>query len=260
MKKAFRDKRVRLALSHAINRLEISEILFHGMLEPSGFSYLPGNPYYSEESFRLHSSHDPDYARSLLEKAGYRDRDGDGIREMPDGSPFEVTVDVELKGGLVDVTELVKDHWKAIGIKVNVYGGLRDFIFHRLENGDFEIHLGWMRGTGEPLDSPHYWGIWAPNTPFWHKNAAQDGPEWLHEATRHIRRAMTTVDLDTRREAMNALRKIYDEHVPIIGIGSRYLLWGAHRRLGNVPEKVNPTTAYRAWGHTMFLQQIYLKE
>jgi peptide/nickel transport system substrate-binding protein len=260
LKDAFRDKRVRLALSHAINRREISEILFHGMLEPSGFSYLPGNLYYSEESFRLHSLYDPGYARRLLEDAGYLDRDGDGIREMPDGSPFNVTVDVDLKGGLSDVMELVKDHWRAVGINANIYGGLRDFIFHRLENGDFEINLGWMRGTGEPLDSPHYWGIWAPNTPFWHKNAEHEGPDWLHEATRHIRRAMTTVDLGVRREAMDALREIYDEHVPIIGIGSTYLLWGASSRLGNVPEKVNPTRAYRAWGHTLFVQQMYVRK
>ena len=34
--------------------------------------------------------HDPAAARALLDKLGYRDRNGDGLRELPDGSPLKL--------------------------------------------------------------------------------------------------------------------------------------------------------------------------
>lgn len=34
--------------------------------------------------------YDPAAARALLDQFGYRDRDGDGYREMPDGKPFTI--------------------------------------------------------------------------------------------------------------------------------------------------------------------------
>jgi oligopeptide transport system substrate-binding protein len=40
--------------------------------------------------YKSGSPHDPATARALLEKFGYRDRDGDGFREMPDGRPLVI--------------------------------------------------------------------------------------------------------------------------------------------------------------------------
>ena len=61
---------------------------------------------------------DPASARALLEKFGYRDRDGDGYRELPDGSPLLLkkgsTTDTE--GRLFD--EIWKRSMDAIGIRM----------------------------------------------------------------------------------------------------------------------------------------------
>jgi oligopeptide transport system substrate-binding protein len=40
------------------------------------------------QAYKGLSSYDPATARALLDKFGYRDRDGDGFRELPDGRPF----------------------------------------------------------------------------------------------------------------------------------------------------------------------------
>jgi ABC-type transport system substrate-binding protein len=40
--------------------------------------------------FKGSSSYDPAIARALLDKYGYRDRNGDGFRELPDGKPLVI--------------------------------------------------------------------------------------------------------------------------------------------------------------------------
>ncbi len=93
-REAIQDIRVRKALSHALNREEIKQILYHGiLLEPCGYTLSRGSPYFSEEAYRKYTNFDPGRARALLEDAGYFDTDGDGFREFKDGSRFEFTID-----------------------------------------------------------------------------------------------------------------------------------------------------------------------
>ena len=45
--RAFRNRSVRIALSHAINRLELNELQYQGRLVPVGYSFSPSSPWYS---------------------------------------------------------------------------------------------------------------------------------------------------------------------------------------------------------------------
>ena len=119
LRRAFRDKRVRVALSYAMNREEIGEILYHGLLEPASHSFGPSSRYYSKEAAQKYAQYDPEKARRLLDEAGLVDSDGDGIRELDNGSPFVFTVDV-IPGMGVDVCQLVADYWRAVGIAANL--------------------------------------------------------------------------------------------------------------------------------------------
>jgi len=64
------------------------------------------------------NAYDPASARALLDRFGYRDRDGDGYRELPDGSPL-----VLHKGSTPDTEgrqfdEVWKRSMDAIGIRI----------------------------------------------------------------------------------------------------------------------------------------------
>ena len=71
---------------------------------------------------------------------------------------------------------------------------------------------------------------------------------------------MTTTNEGVRREAMVELRDLYDDHFPIIGIGSNRVVWAANTRIENVPNEITTAGAYRAWGHALFLEQFYIKQ
>ncbi len=261
LREAFRNKNVRMGLSHAINREEIKEIIYFGLLLPSGYSFGPLDPYFSEEVYKKYSEYNPELARELLDREGYRDSDGDGFRELKDGSRFELNIDVTSSQKIaVDVCELVSEHWKAIGIKANLNPALRDIIIPRRLNGEFDIHTWVQEGHTDILGRMFDYGITGPIFPFWHRNAQQEGPEWLHEATRYINLAITTVDAAKLRGYMNHIRDLHTDNIPVIVVGSAYFVWGASSRLGNVPWTSTNAYVYRGWGRSLYNEQIFIRQ
>jgi peptide/nickel transport system substrate-binding protein len=85
------DARVRRALTMGTNRQQIVDALLLGYgtianstLLPLHWAYNPAQP--SALPF------DPAGARALLDQAGWRDRDGDGVRENADGLPLSISL------------------------------------------------------------------------------------------------------------------------------------------------------------------------
>lgn len=262
LREAFRNKKVRMALSHAINREEINEIVFHGLLDAAGFSFGPMSPFFDEKMYRMYSAFEPDLAKQLLDEAGYRDTDGDGYRELKDGTVFEMTLDYVSPGGLFSdqaVSELVSAHWEAVGIKVHLNGALRDIIVPRRYNNEYDVHYWGLEGPNDPLFYAIGWGIMAKNVPYWHQNSFEEGPDWLWEVTKNLKLAMTTVDTSLLRTYMTKARDLHTENVPIIALGSMYNVWGASTKLGNVPRENIGDNAFLGWSRPVFHEQIYVK-
>ena len=109
-----------------------------------------------------------------------------------------------------------------IGIKVNVFAALRDIITPRRNSGEFEVHTFGFDVPGDPLFHRFAWTIDGPNQPYWHRNAASEGPEWLHEATQQFERAATTTDPIVIRESMAIAKDLHTDNVPNIAIGASY--------------------------------------
>ena len=62
--------------------------------------------------------YDPALARTLLDKFGYKDRDGDGFRELPDGKPLTLTMGSAPTGENRIRDELWLKNMRAIGIRI----------------------------------------------------------------------------------------------------------------------------------------------
>lgn len=86
--KLFSDRRVRTAMTHALNRKGIIDNVLAGLGKPLTGPYLPGHPANNPE-VEIYKF-DLDKARALLEEAGWKDTDGDGVREKTiDGKEIE---------------------------------------------------------------------------------------------------------------------------------------------------------------------------
>jgi ABC-type transport system substrate-binding protein len=63
---------------------------------------------------------DPARANALLDVYGYKDRDGDGFREMPDGSPLELQIASQSDQTTRALDELTSKNLRAIGLRTKL--------------------------------------------------------------------------------------------------------------------------------------------
>ncbi|MBK8905176.1 MAG: ABC transporter substrate-binding protein [Anaerolineaceae bacterium] len=82
---ALQDRQVRLALAHATDKQQIIDVVLLGLGAP-GLTLIPDSLGVFYNDSLEDYAYDPELANQILDEAGYLDSDGDGIREMPDGS------------------------------------------------------------------------------------------------------------------------------------------------------------------------------
>ncbi len=144
----FQDPRVRRALTMAIDRrtiiraLNLSDDLpiIDGPLTPDQFHRreLPEPIPYDHVS-----------AQALLERAGWHDRDGDGIRER-EGQKFRFTALLRtFSGENVPGNEaagvLVQAQLRKVGVQMDLQSLDPSVVGQRLKSGDFEAVFTWLR-------------------------------------------------------------------------------------------------------------------
>jgi peptide/nickel transport system substrate-binding protein len=121
-KKPLDDPNFRKALAYAINVDAIIERAFAGLVSrASPTALLPHLAKYVDEAVvrELGFTYDPAKAKEILAAAGYKDRDGDGLVEAPDGS--KIYLEVTCPFGWTDWMEAIRvisESAQAAGINV----------------------------------------------------------------------------------------------------------------------------------------------
>ncbi|HTQ34964.1 MAG TPA: ABC transporter substrate-binding protein [Stellaceae bacterium] len=117
-RKLMRDVRFRRALSLAVNRHEINQVMYFGLAIEGQNSVLPQSPLYRTEYRSDWAQYDLDKANALLDEIGLA-KDSDGMRQLPDGRPCSITVeDSGESSEKSDVLQLIRDSWRHIGIQL----------------------------------------------------------------------------------------------------------------------------------------------
>ena len=151
----FQDKRVRQAISYAINQDEIVKVVLLGLGVPSTGPYKPGAWYYNPDVKRY--GYNPGKAISLLGEAGWSDSDGDGILDK-DGIPFEFTISLNWGNeSRLKTAEIIQWRLNQVGIKVKLrVMEWASFINEYIDKKRFEaVILGWTTGV-----DPDQYDIW----------------------------------------------------------------------------------------------------
>ncbi|HEV2302573.1 MAG TPA: ABC transporter substrate-binding protein [Stellaceae bacterium] len=114
-----RQAAFRRALSLAVNRHEINQVIYFGLAIEGQNTLLPQSPLYNPQERSAWARFDLAEANRLLDGLGLGKRGSDGIRLLPDGRPMRIIV--ESSGDSVDrtdVLELIRDSWRHIGISL----------------------------------------------------------------------------------------------------------------------------------------------
>jgi ABC-type transport system substrate-binding protein len=108
---------LRRAIAMAFNTEEFIRVLFHGRAVPAQGLVPPDIAGYDPGHKTLAQVYDPAAARALLDHFGYKDRDGDGYRSLPDGKPLIIEYWSRPTSFERQADELWKKNLDAIGIR-----------------------------------------------------------------------------------------------------------------------------------------------
>jgi peptide/nickel transport system substrate-binding protein len=115
----FADRRVRQAFAHAIDKQELIDGVRLGLAREATGPIRPGTWAYTDRVERF--AYDPAKAKALLEEAGWKDRDGDGLVEDREGKPFTLTIRTNQGNDeRKKIAEIVQQRLKEIGIQADI--------------------------------------------------------------------------------------------------------------------------------------------
>jgi peptide/nickel transport system substrate-binding protein len=155
--KLVRDARFRHALSVAIDRSEINQVIYYGLAREGNDSVFPDCPLYKPEYSKAWAEFDLKKANALLDEIGLTKRNDKGIRLLPDGRPLEIIVETAGESTeQVDVLELVASTWKKAGIKLFSKPLQREVFRNRIYSGKTVVSVwgGLENGLPTPDMSP----------------------------------------------------------------------------------------------------------
>jgi peptide/nickel transport system substrate-binding protein len=240
-----KDRLVRRALYLAIDRRELSGKIYDGIWMPAYGDEHPSSRYYLDLIGEGEGC-DPEEARALLEKAGWRDGDGDGIRDK-NGRRLELVISTTAGRLNRERTELVlKEQFKNIGVELQIKNYHPTVLFASyddggvLKRGDFDLALYAFLAPPDPSTKEgSYSSKFIPP-------AGQNNSRFRHaRMTELLSRGSGAVEFEERKRIYDEVARILALEVPVIP-----LLWVT--QLDAMPVKLqrympNPTQSGDSW-------------
>lgn len=138
----FRDKRVRQALTMLVDRERIKKEIYHGLAEIAVTPFMPGSAFVPKDLKPF--PYAPERAKKLLEEAGWRDQDGDGILEK-EGRKFVFTM-MQIAGSSIQqrLMPMLKESFAAAGIDMKIRNVEWSVYIQNLNARSYDVCcLGW---------------------------------------------------------------------------------------------------------------------
>jgi peptide/nickel transport system substrate-binding protein len=147
------NKTFRHALSVALDREEMNEVIFMSLGTPRQASVVPSFPAYKESQSTAYAQYDPDLANELLDSIGMTERDEEGFRKRLDGEKLTINCEyAPVFGPWADVVEMAANYWVDIGIRVFPKEESRDLFDERGNAGTVQDMTVWMQDR-----AAHFW-------------------------------------------------------------------------------------------------------
>jgi peptide/nickel transport system substrate-binding protein len=229
----FNTRDVRIAISYAMNRDEVNELIYNGLLTPRQYSPLKLSPNYYEKLSNAHIEFDPAKANEMLDAAGY-EKGADGFRTFKDGEPISFIIEGTAEPGSSgeDEVQLVAKYLNDVGIKATYKYFERALYTEHFEAN--EIEAAWWGGdrTVVPLapGAPIFRGTmidrpWAAGFGQWF-NSNGTHPASVEPPPDHFINQIWAIwdeisrepNPDQQNKLLEQIMDIWAEEIPMIGL------------------------------------------
>ncbi|SHH18297.1 ABC transporter substrate-binding protein [Cognatishimia maritima] len=259
----------RKAVSHAVDRQEIIDLVYLGDGTPAQTAPHKVAPFYQEKWVKQFTEFDPDKANELLDSIGLDKRDSDGYRLGPDGERFTLVFLVADVFGLQypDVMELVAEYASNVGLDFQVRSSDRGRLQEITASGEHDAYI-WNCGGGQvdAYTNPYCYvpvGTavhWAPKWVAWGVGAADgiEPPEHIKKLFETYEGVTTTADPEKQLAALNDLIEQATSQLLTVGLVQSDGAFGiARNNLRNYPDPM--PIAGQLWTPAPYTAQFYFE-
>jgi ABC-type transport system substrate-binding protein len=151
----YTDEKVALrrAISLAIDVDAEIKLARRGQAIKANILQPPGTYGFDRTMRTIMNEHSPAKAKALLDLYGYVDRDGDGFRDMPDGSKLVISCLTQTDARTRELDELMQKQVAAVGIKINFVPAKWPDNLKKARAGNLQMwRLGYSAGGTDPDD------------------------------------------------------------------------------------------------------------
>ncbi|ENY8962181.1 ABC transporter substrate-binding protein [Clostridioides difficile] len=236
--KKFQDKNVRQAFMYALDRKSLVDKLLEGNGEVVNTPMLPSSWPYPEASKLNDYKYSVEKAKELLKKAGYEDKNNDGIVEDKEGNKLTAKLSYPTGNKLREQTApIIQESFKQIGVQVELEGlefsALMDKV---VANHDFDLYL---MGNNLAVDPDP--------TPYWKSSSASDEKgvsAWNissfknEEADKLMDEGLKVFDQKERKKIYENFAVLMNDEVPWTYLYAQNIVKASNPKLKNF----NPST------------------
>ncbi|MFZ0297246.1 MAG: ABC transporter substrate-binding protein [Candidatus Sulfotelmatobacter sp.] len=242
----FRSASFRRAISEAINRDDLSRVVFHGHAQPAVGPFSPANKFWFNSKLKP-QTYSPEAALRELQADGFRMENG----TLKDKDGNEVVFSIITNSGNQSrerMAVLIQDDLQKIGIHVNVVTlDFPSLIERMTQTFDYEAIL--LGLTNVDLDPNGEMNVWLSSSENHQWNPQQKAPEtpWEAEIDRLMRAQASSSDVKKRKEAFDRVQEIVVEQEPFIFLINKNSLSAVSTEVhGAAPVILSPQTFWNA--------------
>ena len=206
-------KEFRQAVSYAINYQAIIDMIAAGYGEIAGKGYTPHTvPGHNPDLPKL--EYNPEKAEEILDNAGFVDRDGDGLREAPNGSKLRIPITPYAVPHIIRAAEVINVQLRKVGLDTYVEILSKAAVSKKFwTDRDYYIGIGYSTPYGDMLaESPANYFVDMPGM----YGTCKD-PELVDL----VEKAIYSKDIEELKERRSKIQEYIAREQPAIA-----LIWG----------------------------------
>jgi peptide/nickel transport system substrate-binding protein len=238
----FANQDFRVAVSKAIDREAMIKSVFYGHAVKNWSTMTPGNKTWFTPEV-IHYDYDPEGAKQLIAKLGWKDSNHDGVVEDTHGHPVRFSLKTNSSNRMrVEMANFIKDDLAKIGIQVDPAPmEFNSLITNLREDFQYESALLGLQ-SGTPPDPGMGQNVYRSSgiTHYWHIKQAK--PETAAEARMDalVEANVTTIDMTERKRTWTEIQNIINQECFVIWLPTMIYKVPIRNRFGNLHPSVIP--------------------
>ena len=240
----FRSKEFRRAISAAINRADLSRIVFRGHARPAEGPISPANKFWFDATLKPHA-YDVNEARQRLSRDGFRAQ-GDTLVDAQ-GHAVEFSIMTNAGNQARErMAQMIQQDLKAIGVRLNVVRLDYSAIIERLTQS-FNYEACLLGLTNVDLDPDSQMNVWLSSAANhqWNPNQASPSTPWEAEIDRLMRAQNAELNRAKRKVLFDQVQEIVSDQAPFLYLVNKNVLVAMSPGIRNAaPAVLRPQTVW----------------